>query len=314
MKRAVISIGTNSTRALVAELNGKVDVLLRRSTGTRIGEGLKETGRLAAEPMQRTLDAVRDHMSAVCALTDDICAIATSALRRAENSVEFEEALKRLLPSRLEIISGQEEARRSFIGAVCGLPASQDTIGVVDTGGGSTEFARGTSDGPQQVISCEIGAVRLTEAVPELDGTHGAVNSDQLARARAIVRDATAPIERGARPMRLVLVGGTATTAVSIERGTRDVFDYATLTRTRLGALIERLCSSDLETRKGIAGMNPQRADILLGGALILDEVFERTEHREATVSTNDLLLGTLLCTPLAGGASAARGETITHD
>lgn len=296
MNRGVISIGTNSTRALVAALNGTTQVLLARSIGTRIGEGLKERGRLEVEPMRRTLDAVREHIDAVRELTGDVCAIATSALRRADNGELFASRVQEIVGAPLEIISGEEEARRSFIGAVSAIDTNlQATFGVLDVGGGSAEYAAGNKQHVSQIVSCEIGAVRLTEAVPELAGTRGPIDDAAIARACEIAHESTEPIAQFPSVDRAVLVGGSATTAIAVQRGNREMFDYAEMSRAKLRDLIGLLRASNLQARKALPGMNPQRADILLGGLLIIDVVLERTQHEQALVSTNDLLLGTLL-------------------
>lgn len=278
----------------MADLAGEPRVVLARSTGTRIGEGLKETGRLDAQAVTRTLDALRDHVVAVREHTNNICAIATSALRRTSNGDAFAHEVARITGAPLEIISGEEEARRSFLGAVSGLHDG-GTFGVLDAGGGSSEYALGTHDRIERVVSCEIGAVRLTEAVPELDGAHGDISGDAIAKAHAIAREQLAPIREFSQPDRLVFVGGTATTACAILRGNRDLFAYASLAREDAASLAARLRSLPLERRKTLPGMNPQRADILLAGLLLLDEVFAAAGRSEAAVSTNDLLLGTLL-------------------
>lgn len=294
MNRGVISIGTNSTRALVAGLNGRARVLLARSIGTRIGEGLKERGALDEAAMERTLQVVREHAAAVRELTSDVRVIATSALRRAENGESFAQAVREAAGAPLEIISGEEEARRSFIGAISGIEERGRTYGVLDTGGGSSEYATGSHE-PERIVSCEIGAVRLTEAVPELAGQSGRPGDAEIARARAIVMQQTQPIADFPHVDRLIFVGGTATTAVCLQRESRELFDYAGTTAQELRAWRERLRDLDLEARKRLPGINPQRADIILAGLLILEVVFERTVHERALVSTNDLLLGTLL-------------------
>lgn len=296
MNLGVISIGTNSTRALVAAFDGTPHILLTRSTGTRIGEGLKERGHLEEEAMRRTLDAIREHAAAVREFNPRMCAIATSALRRADNGEQFARQVQEIVGAPLEIISGEEEARRSFLGAVSGVdqPANT-TFGVLDVGGGSAEYAVGTKSQPDRIVSCEIGAVRLTEAVPELAGTNGPVDAATMERARGLARDATASIATFPRAQTVVCVGGSATTAISIARGNRDTFSYAPMTREQLNSLASRLRSLDLERRKALPGMNPQRADILLAGLTIIDTVLERTQQDQALVSTNDLLLGTLL-------------------
>ena len=308
MIAGVVSIGTNSTRALGADTQ-TARVLLARSTGTRIGEGLKEGGGLSPEAMRRTLDALRDHAAAVRELTDDVRAIATSALRRAGNGGEFAQRVQEITGARLEIISGEEEASRSYTGAVRGLVQSDPqagarSFGVLDVGGGSSEYAVGDRSGPHRVTSCEIGAVRLTESLPALDGAHGAVTDASIGMARALAREALDPIAAFARPEELIFVGGSATTAAALVRGNREQFAYAPLTQGSVQACIDQLRSRDLEARKALPGMNPQRADILLGGLLLLDEVFALTGHASALASSNDLLLGTLLL----------RGETALHD
>lgn len=286
MKRGLISIGTNSTRALVAELDPKPKVLLARSKGTRIGEGLRESGRLRDDAMQRTLNAIQEHVAAVRQLTPNVSAIATSALRRAENGDDFAEKARAVIGAPLEIISGDEEARCSYEGAISGLPPD-GTYGVLDVGGGSTEYAIRTAH-----VSCEIGAVRLTERVSALGG---ACTSADLMDARKMARDALAPLRTFEPQKRLIAVGGSATTACAVVAGKRYELAYQNLTRQALAGLIELLASLPIAQRKALPGMVEQRADILLAGVLILDEASALTGHSDLTVSTNDLLLGYLL-------------------
>lgn len=297
MKKSLISVGTNSTRALVAEIgDGSPHALLQRSTGTRIGEGLKERGHIAEEPMQRTLEAIRDHLQAVKAYTSDLQVIATSAVRRADNSDLFVQRVREITDVTPRIISGEEEANCSYTGAVTGLEDSAgERYGVADPGGGSTEYAIGTGTRPRRVASCEIGAVRLTEAVPTLRGAHGEIALAEIDRAKSLALDATRALADFERVDHLIFVGGTATTVIWILRGNRDLFEYADLSRSELSHVVERLRALDLESRKRLPGMNPQRADILLAGSLILEVLFERTGHDRATVSTNDVLMGFLL-------------------
>ncbi len=212
--------------------------------------------------------------------------IATSALRRAENADEFAEAAQAIAGTPLETISGDEEARCSYDGAVSGLPP-EESYGVLDVGGGSTEYADAHKD-----VSCEIGAVRLTE---RFNGLRGRAAADELEPARAQVRTALRPLQDFERVDRLVAVGGSATTACAVIAGERSEATYAPLSRAALAQLIERLASLSLEKRKELPGMIAQRADILLAGAIILDEACAATGHAEAIVSRNDLLLGYLL-------------------
>jgi len=212
--------------------------------------------------------------------------IATSALRRAENADEFANKAQAIAGTSLETISGDEEARCSYDGAVSGLPP-EESYGVLDVGGGSTEYADAHKD-----VSCEIGAVRLTE---RFNGLQERGAADELEPARAHVRAALRPLQDFDRADRLVAVGGSATTACAVIAGERSEAAYAPLSRAALAQLIDLLASLPLEKRKELPGMIAQRADILLAGAIILDEACAATGHAEAIVSRNDLLLGYLL-------------------
>lgn len=300
MIRALISIGTNSTRALVARFGGgTAQTLLARSTGTRIGEGLRERGHLEEAAMQRTLDAIADHAAAIREHTPAFRVIATSALRRADNEAVFNDRVRALTGASIEIISGDEEAACSFAGAVSGIEVEPgERFGVLDVGGGSSEYAVGSTAGPERVLSCEIGAVRLTEAFPALAGTGGEVDGRTLAQAAAYAGAALAPAAALPRGERIVLVGGSATTAVSLVRGGREPFAYAQLSAAQVRDWVDRLGRTPLGERKTLAGMNPQRADILLGGLLIIGRFLEAARCATALVSTNDVLLGYLLRHP----------------
>lgn len=249
--------------------------------------------------MQRTLDAMSEHLAAMREHNSDLRVIATSALRRADNEQIFAERVRELTGAALEIISGEEEAACSFAGAVSGVQANgEQSFGVLDVGGGSSEYAVGTKRGPEQLVSCEIGAVRITEAFPELSGSADAPSPDALQQAADTARRALAPAAALRAADRLVLVGGSATTAVSLVRGEREYFEYAQLSAAEIDHWIERLAATPLAQRKQLAGINPQRADILLGGLLIIREFMTLAGQRAALVSTSDVLLGYLLRHP----------------
>lgn len=246
--------------------------------------------------MQRTLDAIGEHLAAVREHTSEVRVIATSALRRADNERIFAQRVRSLTGAELHIISGEEEAACSFAGALSAMPsAGPKTFGVLDVGGGSSEYAVGTKAGAQQMISCEIGAVRLTECFPSLAGAGQSRDADVLASARTAARQALEPITSLRRAQRIVLVGGSATTTVSLVREQRRYFEYAPLAAVEVEDWIDRLAHTALDERKNLAGINPQRADILLAGLLIIREALRITGHSTSVVSTNDVLLGYLL-------------------
>ena len=276
---AIVSIGTNSTRLLLADValeNPRVE--LARSTGTRIGEGLGERGLLGDEPMKRTLDVIAQLARAVRGHYVRLFAVATSALRRAENQEEFAERVSALLGVPLRILSGEEEAAASYRGALTAFGTLRgERVGVLDVGGGSTEYAVGDSLQPQDVVSCEIGAVRLTEAVPALAGRDGTIDDAEIAKAREIARQALEPLTECAAVERLAFVGGTATTAAAIVRGRRMPVASFRLTRADLQRTLERLLAMKLENRKAVTGIKPQRADILPAGIIVLDAALEKS-------------------------------------
>jgi exopolyphosphatase/guanosine-5'-triphosphate,3'-diphosphate pyrophosphatase len=294
---AVISIGTNSTRLLLADVEPeRPRIEIARSTGTRIGEGLGERGRLGEEPMRRTLEAIGHFARTVKGHYVRLFAVATSALRRADNGEEFAQRVQEALGSPLRILSGEEEATASYRGALTVFePLRGERVGVLDVGGGSTEYAAGVSMQPESVISCEIGAVRLTESVPQLAGRDARPDENQIENARAIARKALEPLAKQAPVEHVAFVGGSATTAAGILRGRRTPFQTFPLSRSTLQSALERLLAMPLEERKQVAGMKPQRADILPAGIIVLESAMEILGCDEAVASTADLLLGVAL-------------------
>jgi exopolyphosphatase / guanosine-5'-triphosphate,3'-diphosphate pyrophosphatase len=295
---AIVSIGTNSTRLLLADVALESPrVELARSIGTRLGEGLGERGRLGDEPMQRTLDAVAQLARTARGHYVRLFAVGTSALRRAENANEFAQRVEEALGVPLRVLSGEEEAAASYRGALTAFDRLRDgeRVGVLDTGGGSTEYAAGDSLRPDDVVSCEIGAVRLTEAVPTLAGRNGAIDQAAISRAHEIAREALKPLAKYQAVERLAFVGGSATTTAAIVRGRRLPTAACSLTRADLQRTLERLLQMKFEDRKRIVGMKPLRADILPGGIIVLDTALETLGLDQAVATTADLLLGTLL-------------------
>ncbi len=292
---AVLSVGTNSTRMLLADMRPQIPhVVLARTIGTRIGEGLGERGELGEEPMARTLVALREYANGVRNRCAKILVVATDALRRAENAEEFAERVRDATGAPLRVLSGDDEARASFRGAVGGLPPFAGSSGVVDVGGGSTEYAVGSQIDPTSIASYEIGAVRLTERFPALSGRYGAVDGQSLTSAVGVAAETLAPMHAQPSVERLLLVGGSATTTAAIAHG-GNAARASELTRPLLTRTLERLCTIDLEKRKELPGMRPQRADILPAGLILLAATMGLVTQERAIVAPGDILLGILL-------------------
>ncbi len=313
MNRAVLSIGSNSTRVLVATLaNQNPQVLYAASIGTRIGEGLKTDGHLGDEPMARTLNALREHLAAIAAFAPmHVTVVATNAVRRAKNADAFAAMVFALTNVQLRILSGDDEARAAYRGALTALSsierATRTRFGVIDTGGGSTEYAVGHSSRPDVAISCEIGAVRLTERFAQLAGKSGPIADDVLSEALFAARERLAALAAFPFVERLLCVGGSATSLAALIAGSGEPVPSRVLTRQQIQQGIEMLRERAFEQRIAMPGMRAQRADILLAGALILDSAFALLGHERALTTTADLPLGVLLLDAEESGASAAQ-------
>lgn len=285
---------------------------LAQSIGTRIGEGLGQRGHLGEEPMQRTIDGIAQLNRAVRGHYLKLFAVATSAVRRADNADEFAARVRDVVGVDLTVLTGEEEAAASYRGAITAFGELHgERVGVVDMGGGSTEYAVGSAPQPERHVSCEIGAVRLTESVPELAGRDGVVALSTIERARAIARQALEPIKDYPPIERLALVGGTATTTASIVRGRKGKIASFTLTRANLQKVLVRLCGMTLKERKEVPGMKPQRADILPGGIIVLDTVLDIVKRDIVVATAADLLLGFLLQQRDAGTIAAGQRQPV---
>jgi len=299
MTAALVSIGTNSTRLLVQDGEHR---RAAESRGTRLGAGITESGAIDPAARRRTLAVIDEYVAAArrCGAAT-IDAIATSALRRASDGEAFgtEVAARVGIPPR--VLGGEEEATYSFLGATANRRASERVVAVLDVGGGSAELA---VDAPAHaraagrvahVFSVEVGAVRLSERHPALLGARALDRAERRAledEARADAAHVLAPYG-GVRGFgELLVVGGTAFTAAAMVAG--GVRDGAKMTRGDCARLVEQLLARDLESRRALAHIRPQRADILPGGLIVVDEACRLLGVDAFTVSEADLLLGYL--------------------
>jgi exopolyphosphatase/guanosine-5'-triphosphate,3'-diphosphate pyrophosphatase len=290
--RAAIDIGTNSVRLLVRD--GDQD-LERRSTITRLGAGVDGTGRLAADAIERTLATVRDYADVLAVYgRPPVRVVATSAARDAANRDEFFTAVAAILGVEPELLAGDEEARLSFEGAVAGLDPATGPFLVVDIGGGSTELAVGATTAVA-ACSIDIGAVRLTET--ELH--HDPPQPEELTNALGIVHDLVDDALRDDVPTAedapvLVGVGGTITTVAAVEIGLavydRDQVHHFVLRRHAVEDVFRTLATEPLAARIHNPGLQPERADIIVGGCCVLVALMRRLHADEIVVCDADLL------------------------
>jgi exopolyphosphatase / guanosine-5'-triphosphate,3'-diphosphate pyrophosphatase len=296
--RALVSIGTNSTRLLV--LDGALNVAAE-SRGTRIGTGIGVTGHIDPVARERTLAALDEYLGlARIRGATEIDAIATSALRRARDGDAFGAEVAARVGVAPRVLSGAEEATYSFLGATSAHDGARP-IGVLDVGGGSTELAVDVptharrAGAVARTLSVEIGAVRLSERHRELLGARALEPAEREAVEEAAREDAASvlrPLGQLAGFAEMIAVGGTVFTAAAMVAG--GLRDGARMTRADCRRLIRELLSRDLAERKAMPHIRPQRADILPAGLIVVDEACRRLGIDVFTVSEADLLLGYL--------------------
>ncbi|WP_067653073.1 Ppx/GppA phosphatase family protein [Nocardia harenae] len=307
---AAVDCGTNSIRLLIADVrpDGTLADVHREMRIVRLGQGVDATGALAPQAIERTRVALADYAAGMReAKVDRVRMVATSATRDASNREEFfgmtRELLGTVVPgAEAEVITGDEEARLSFAGAIGELAADEAPYVVVDLGGGSTELVFGDADGVRAAFSADIGCVRITErSMPGNPPT-----AEQLAAAREFAAErlaaafAAVPVEQ-ARTW--VGVAGTMTTiaAVALELPEYDAskVHLSRLSLEQVHAVADRLTSLDHDQRTALGPVHPGRVDVIGGGAVIVrvlaDELSRRAGISELVVSEHDILDGIAL-------------------
>jgi exopolyphosphatase / guanosine-5'-triphosphate,3'-diphosphate pyrophosphatase len=297
---ASLDLGTNSTRVLVARpAGGKLDILDRRNTITRLGQDVGATGRLADEAVERTLACLRQYREVLDEHgVERVRAAATSAARDAANRDEFFDAVEDVVGVRPELLSGVEEGRMSFLGATGDLDPARGPFLIVDIGGGSTEFILGT-DHVEGVLSVDVGCVRLTEKFLEHDPPQPEELTASISFADAYLDDVQREIPGSADARTLVGLAGTITTVAAVEIGLatydRDAIHHFVLTRDAAEDVFRTLATESLADRKHNPGLEEARADVIVGGCCVLVAMFRRFGFDEMIVSEADILDGLAL-------------------
>jgi exopolyphosphatase/guanosine-5'-triphosphate,3'-diphosphate pyrophosphatase len=220
-------------------------------------------------------------------------ATATSAARDAENRDDFFTAAKTALGVEPELLSGEEEARLSFAGATTGLHAPAPYL-VLDIGGGSTEFVLGTTE-PEALCSIDVGCVRVTEQWLHSDPPA----PEELSNAVSAVRDELTDVDRAIPELRdartLLGLAGTVTTVAAVEQGLpydRDRIHHFRLTRAAVEDVFRTLALEPASERRHNPGLEPERVDVIVGGAIVLVSILRSFDFDEVLVSENDILDG----------------------
>jgi exopolyphosphatase/guanosine-5'-triphosphate,3'-diphosphate pyrophosphatase len=294
---AVVDLGTNSTRLLVADVeNGAVTELDRRLTITRLGEGVDARRRLLPAAVARVRNVLTDYRRTIEELgAERTLAIATSAVRDSENGEAFLGEIEWSYGFSARLLSGHEEALTTFRGVFAGRELPEATL-VVDVGGGSTELILGGPEGIAFHDSLDLGCVRLTERFLHSNPPAG----EELERCAAFVRETlTERVPADVRPRAAIGVAGTVTTLATLDLGLDEedpeVVHGHRMSASGLADQVAQLASMRLEELRRVRGMHPDRAPVIVAGALVVRETLAHFGLDELEVSENDVMHGAAL-------------------
>jgi exopolyphosphatase / guanosine-5'-triphosphate,3'-diphosphate pyrophosphatase len=302
VRRGVVDIGTNSTRLFLADVDDGVvgDVLERRTVITRLGAGVDADGRLADDAMERVYAVLDEYRSLIDRHGGaPAVAVMTSAVRDAANGAEFARAVGERWGFEPRILTGDEEARLTFLGATSQRDGGDPTPTlVIDIGGGSTEFVLGTGHQVSFHVSNQAGVVRQTERHLHSDPPTPA-ECDALAwDVRSIFADGV-PVGYRRSVSHAIGVAGTATSMASIAKQLEpydpDKVEGYVVSVAECRLILERLSGLTLEQRRRVPGLHPDRAPTIVAGVIILLETLALFGLHDFEVSENDILRGAAL-------------------
>ena len=296
---AVIDVGSNSTRLLVADVaGGGISVVERQSRVTRLGRGVDLSGQLSDEAIEAACAAVADYVS-ICrdAEAEKVTAIATSAVRDASNGGAFVAELRERFALSARVLDGEQEARLTYHGATAEQPPTVPTL-VIDIGGGSTELIVGTGEEIAFHASLQAGVVRHTER-------HISADPPTVVELEALADDVRGSIEAALdghgeiRASAGIAVAGTPTSLAAVELEL-DPYDPNrvhghVLALATVQHLLSKLASAPLDERAAISGLHPDRAPTIIAGGVILIEAMRAFDLERIQVSEHDILYGMAL-------------------
>jgi exopolyphosphatase / guanosine-5'-triphosphate,3'-diphosphate pyrophosphatase len=298
MRVAVVDIGTNSTRLLLADVepDGSVSELLRQSRVTRLGAGVDSGGALSPEAVERTCAVLSDYRALIDSHGCDAnLAVLTSAVRDASNGAAFTERVRRDYQLDARTLTGDEEAALTFLGAMSDREPSPEPTVVIDIGGGSTEFVVGHDHTAGFHVSLQAGVVRMSERHIHSDPPAPTELQHLALDTRTIYLEGLPPEERA--PVRHgIAVAGTATSAAAIDLEL-DPYDSAQVHRhvlllATVELLLARLADMSEAQRRNVVGLHPDRAPTIVAGMVLLGEAMRAFELDRVEVSEHDILRG----------------------
>jgi exopolyphosphatase/guanosine-5'-triphosphate,3'-diphosphate pyrophosphatase len=297
MRVAAVDLGSNSTRLLVADVaDERIDEVVRRLKITRLGEGVDERKRLLPVPIARVRNVLTDFRREAESLgAERTLALATSAVRDAENGEAFLGEVEWSYGFKTRLLTGHDEAQLTFRGASLGRELAEDTL-VLDIGGGSTELVVGETDALRFHDSLDLGAVRLTERFLHSDPPA----AEELAACASAVRALLAErVPDEIRPRAAIGVAGTITSIAALDLGLEEYDPERVhghrLSREGVAAQCERLSAVPLAERREIPALDPDRAPVIVAGTVILSEVLDHFGLDGLEASERDILDGAAL-------------------
>jgi exopolyphosphatase/guanosine-5'-triphosphate,3'-diphosphate pyrophosphatase len=299
MRVAVVDIGTNSTRLLIADVDpdsGQLEELVRRSQVTRLGDGVDAQGSLSEAAIERVLARLAGYSAEIEAQKCEAnLAVLTSAVRDAANGADFAARVREDYGLDARVLSGDEEAQLSFLGAMSGRPAPTEPIVVIDVGGGSTEFVIGRGHRAGFHVSLPMGVVRMSERHIHTDPPAPAELQNLALDVREILLQGL-PADERAAVKDGIAVAGTATSAASIDQkldpyDPERVHGYQ-LTLGTVEMLLARLADMTESQRREVVGLDPNRAPTIVAGMILLSEALRAFDLEQVEVSDHDILHG----------------------
>jgi exopolyphosphatase / guanosine-5'-triphosphate,3'-diphosphate pyrophosphatase len=290
---AAVDLGTNSTRLLVADVDGeRLDEVVRLLTITRLGEGVDERRRLLPVPIARVRNALSDYRRELEAHgAERTLAIGTSAIRDADNGEAFLGEIEWSYGFATRLLDGQEEAAMMLRGVATGRDEPLEDALLVDIGGGSTELVVSANGGPPSTFSLDVGCVRVTERFLASDPPTPAELAGAAAYIRSLLPDYVATSAIG--------VAGTVTTLATLDLGLDEYDPERThghrIPRESVERELERLATMTLAERRRVPGLEPERAPVIVAGFVVLREIMAAYDLAEIEASERDILHGAAL-------------------
>jgi exopolyphosphatase/guanosine-5'-triphosphate,3'-diphosphate pyrophosphatase len=293
---AVIEIGTNSLKLLIYKDQPNFQVVYDKTSISRLGEDYHKTGKISYPALDRNIEEINSCLK-IC--NDYACRhvslYGTMIFRAAENSQEVLTKIYQKTKLKLQILSGEEEAKYSFLAATSSLSLADKRLLVVDTGGGSTEFISGSMSQINYQTSLELGAVILTD----LFSLDKRVNLETLTRAKNYINKQLASLPNFPHPELIVGIGGTVTSISAIVQKLQvysaQKVQASTITSRQVTELIAQLACKNFQERQSIIGLSAKRADIILGGVLIINSILDKFQKNDILVCDNGLRYGLAL-------------------